>query len=171
MSRALNVFEFRRVNMHGTKSGPHADPDYRERYHPGSGDKIIDIAGPSSRVKEFIDRFYDMTQTNPLMPSARVSRDAKAMMEIAPYGDGVYLKSIQSLYPGERTGGATDMMRSVFDLADELGVTLHGVAKKYGTHEGFLTQRQLVAWYKRLGFEVNTRYDPPQVKYRPGSRG
>lgn len=35
MIRAQNVFEFRRVNMHGTKTGPGADPDYREKYHPG----------------------------------------------------------------------------------------------------------------------------------------
>ena len=28
-TRAENVYEFRRVNMHGTKTGPHADPDYR----------------------------------------------------------------------------------------------------------------------------------------------
>jgi hypothetical protein len=31
MNRAENVFEFRRVNMHGTKTGPHADPDYTMR--------------------------------------------------------------------------------------------------------------------------------------------
>jgi hypothetical protein len=35
MNRAENVYEFRRVNMHGTKTGAHADPDYHEKYHPG----------------------------------------------------------------------------------------------------------------------------------------
>jgi hypothetical protein len=37
VDRAQNILAFRRVNMHGTKSGPHADPDYEQRYHPGSG--------------------------------------------------------------------------------------------------------------------------------------
>lgn len=37
MSRAQNIYEFRRINMHGTKSGPNADPDYAEKYHPGKG--------------------------------------------------------------------------------------------------------------------------------------
>jgi hypothetical protein len=32
---AENVFNFRRIHMHGTKSGPNADPDYEQRYHPG----------------------------------------------------------------------------------------------------------------------------------------
>jgi hypothetical protein len=153
--------------MHGTKTGPHADPDYAERYHPGKAP--IKIKERPDKVKAFIDRFYDMTQTNPLMPSARVSADATVMMEIAPYGDGIYLKSIQSLYPGERKGGATRMFNQLFDLADELGVTLHGTVAAYGTHEGFLTQKQLIEWYKRLGFEVDNRIQPG-VTYRPGSR-
>lgn len=37
MNRAQNIYEFRRINMHGTKSGPNADPDYAEKYHPGKG--------------------------------------------------------------------------------------------------------------------------------------
>ena len=160
MNRAENVFEFRRVNMHGTKSGPHADPDYRERYHPGNETK--------SPVETFIDRFYEMTQTNPIMPTARVSADAQAMMEIIPYEDGIYISSIQSLYPGERRGGAERMLRQVADLADELGVTLYGTAKAYGTHEGFLTQEQLTEWYRSLGLEIGRG---GQVIYRPGSRG
>jgi hypothetical protein len=38
MNRAQNIYEFRRIHMHGTKSGPNADPDYAEKYHPGKGD-------------------------------------------------------------------------------------------------------------------------------------
>ena len=34
-TRAENVYEFRRVNFHGQKTGPHADPDYEQKYHPG----------------------------------------------------------------------------------------------------------------------------------------
>jgi hypothetical protein len=45
MNRAENVFEFRRVNMHGTKTGPHADPDYHEKYHPGEGGQTDWIGG------------------------------------------------------------------------------------------------------------------------------
>ena len=39
MNRAENVYEFRRINMHGTKTGPHADSDYHEKYHPTGGGK------------------------------------------------------------------------------------------------------------------------------------
>lgn len=35
MSRADNIFEFRRVNMHGDKG----KPGYAEKYHPGNGGK------------------------------------------------------------------------------------------------------------------------------------
>jgi hypothetical protein len=37
MNRAENILAFRRANMHGTLTGPNADPDYQEKYHPGSG--------------------------------------------------------------------------------------------------------------------------------------
>lgn len=45
MNRAENIYHFRRVNMHGTKSGPHADPDYHEKYHPGEGGQTDWIGG------------------------------------------------------------------------------------------------------------------------------
>ena len=38
MDRAQNILQFRhRVDMHGTKTGPNADLDYAESYHPGNG--------------------------------------------------------------------------------------------------------------------------------------
>jgi hypothetical protein len=39
MNRSENVHEFRRINMHGTKTGPDADPGYAEKYHPGTGSR------------------------------------------------------------------------------------------------------------------------------------
>jgi hypothetical protein len=40
MNRAERVYEFRRVNMHGTKTGAHADPDYEQKYHPGGASTL-----------------------------------------------------------------------------------------------------------------------------------
>lgn len=55
MNRAENIYEFRRVNMHGIKTGPHADPDYEQKYHPGkggsSGSKAFGLGNGKHRIK------------------------------------------------------------------------------------------------------------------------
>jgi hypothetical protein len=48
MNRAENILLFRRVNMHGTKSGPKADPDYETKYHPGGGNGQVKANGDSA---------------------------------------------------------------------------------------------------------------------------
>jgi hypothetical protein len=78
MNRAENIFNFRRINMHGTKSGPNADPDYRERYHPGPAQK--DLVGYTDvewakkkarelknqpigdRIDKFMSEYWDRTE-------------------------------------------------------------------------------------------------------------
>ena len=60
MNRAENIYQFRRVNMHGTLTGPNADPDYREKYHPGSGsEKKYPYSGEKVNTDRFIKWFGD----------------------------------------------------------------------------------------------------------------
>jgi hypothetical protein len=51
MDRAQNILRFRRIDMHGTKTGPNADPDYW-KYHPG-------YPGAGTKSKAFQEWFGD----------------------------------------------------------------------------------------------------------------
>jgi hypothetical protein len=59
MNRAENIYHFRRVNMHGTKTGPGADPDYAERYHPGTGGKQSGKSGQKDSAIQDLKRRVD----------------------------------------------------------------------------------------------------------------
>jgi len=121
----------------------------------------------TNQQKEFLDKFYERTQVHPLDGQQRISRDATAMLQLQPLGDDIHLSAIQTLYPGERRGGASRMLDEVIEIANDTGVRLTGTAKAFGTAEGRLTTAQLKSWYKRKGFKVigdQVIYEPPGVE-------
>jgi hypothetical protein len=114
-----------------------------------------------------MDRYYEDTQPHPFDRRSRINSKGTVVTDIFPHRTSISLSAIQSLYPGERRGDASDMVRYFLDLSDEFGVELHGTAKAYGMHEDFLTTEQLREWYARLGLTVS---DNNSVVYHPGDR-
>ena len=76
MSRAQNVYQLRRINMHGTKTGPHADPDYHEKYHPAEGGQT-DWIGGNYPVKSP----YPGAETKRLYNASIVAHDPDGYLE------------------------------------------------------------------------------------------
>ena len=104
------------------------------------------------KVDEFMETYFKVTQVHPFDNAARIAWDGKATATVRPYGDRINIEAVQSLAPGERSGSANGMIMTLVKIADETGVTLELTAKPFGTAEGRLTKRQLIAWYKRRGF-------------------
>lgn len=104
------------------------------------------------KVDEFMKTYYKVTQVHPFDNAARIAWDGKSTATVRPYGDRVNLEAVQTLAPGERSGSANGMVMTLVKIADETGVTIELTAKPFGTTEGKLNKRQLIAWYKRRGF-------------------
>jgi len=143
-------------------------PTLVEKLLPGiSG--AVDQALFSRPVKErqtaFMSDWNDQTQVHPFDNRSRISRDAKSMMDLMPIGDEIHLSAIQTLAPGERTGGSSRLLDVAIGLAEKHGLPLRGTAKKFGTAPGTMTTKQLKSWYKRKGFEVSG----DEVTYTPRS--
>ena len=103
-------------------------------------------------VDEFMEKYYKVTQKHPFDPAARIAWDGKSTVTIQPFNDYINLSAIQTLAPGERSGSANGVVMTLVAIADETGVPVRLSAKPFGTSEGRLTKRQLMAWYKRRGF-------------------
>lgn len=88
--------------------------------------------------EQFIDRAFEELDLGVL----EIELDSKA-------ADRVYVHHFKSIYPGE--GNARLAMEVLTRLADEMGVrlALYPFAE-FGPK--YLTQEELVDWYKRLGF-------------------
>jgi hypothetical protein len=108
-------------------------------------------------IAKFSKLYYDHTQVHPFDDAARISRDGKSIATLRSMGSGanayVYLDSIQTLAPEARTGSSSALLRLITNISDMTGVPIHLDAKPYGTTPGKLNKRQLIAWYKRNGFE------------------
>lgn len=65
--------------------------------------------------------------------------------------DVVHLNAIRSFSPGSRSGHGSHVLKQLLDRADRHGVTIELTAVPYGTKD--LKKKDLIAWYKRNGFE------------------
>lgn len=120
-----------------------------------------------TKTDEFMETYFKVTQVHPFDDAARIAWDGKSTATIRPWGDRIHIEAIQTLAPGERSGSANGMIMTLVKIADETGVTLELNAKPFGTTEGKLTKRQLIAWYKRRGFVLvggaEMEYVPQQI--------
>lgn len=108
-----------------------------------------------AKLKKFMDTFHKVTQEHPFDPSSRIAWDGKSMADVKPMWGDIYIQAIQTLAPGERSGSANGLIMTLVKIAQETGVTLRLDADPFGTTDGKLTKRQLIAWYKRRGFVVD----------------
>jgi len=132
-------------------------------------------------VNKFLKDFEKVGTRNPFMPSEMVimnpegaHEESGAAIELREGFEGdIHLSSLRSFRRGE--GNAEYAMKQVIDLADKHGLTLTGYAKPFGKDTSLesmdgskmLTKRQLIAWYKRLGFKSdkagNITREPQEV--------
>lgn len=108
-------------------------------------------------AKQFEADYFNFTQLHPLDDRARIhmnqelkSPDDFAILEISRVGKDIAINSIQSSRDGK--GNGSEGLNLLTDIADKNGVNLYLTAMPYGKET--LSQKQLVAWYKRHGFEV-----------------
>ena len=112
----------------------------------------------------FMSDYKSGTYDNPLMPEMRVwsyadnegERMPMVMTEIiARKWDGedvIWFKAIIS--PEKQgTGIASHVLKQITKMADKHAVTIYMSPKPFGTVPNKLNKSQLVAWYKRNGFE------------------
>lgn len=105
----------------------------------------------------FMDEVLANSQSNPI-DDTTIIFDNVVLLEIKRYGKGfeqhkdtVRLSAIITLYPNE--GRASKAMKHLQEIGRKHGVSLEGTVKRMGTQG--LNNKQLLDWYKRLGFKVS----------------
>jgi len=82
----------------------------------------------------------------------------EAAVELSRTSNGIRLHAIRSFAP--KSGAGTRAMQVVMNVADKHGFTITGTAKPFDTgQKGTLKSAPLKQWYKKLGFEVDSRGD------------
>ena len=181
MNRAENILAFRRANMHGTLTGPNADPDYQEKYHPGSGgQKSLPIEERIRKALEEANKF-DQQYSHSMILAWDEHHNLTNL-------DG-YTSAIEAtaLVNTDIEGfDIEEPMRIGLDLADKWDIpvvaSVHAFdgydADDYYPGQGLPTTEQLVRFYGAFGFtflsddaaDEMDMYRPALV-YFPGSTG
>ena len=115
-------------------------------------------------VVGFISDYRSKTYSHPLDPSMRVWSFAKKDGERLPLimtelskkrWDGEEVVWFHAIISPEKqgTGIASHVLKQIAKIADENGTTIWVAPKPFGTVENKLKKSQLVAWYKRNGWE------------------
>lgn len=107
VDRAQNILQFRRVNMHGTKTGPNADPNYAEKYHPGPGQGGF---GPTS--KAFKEWFGDSVVVDDFGNPLPVFHGTDTESPITEFRPGTHFGTALA---------ANERMRHLQDWSDRIG--------------------------------------------------
>ena len=147
--KKVPVFIMKSVPREIEESDFNVDPDDIPKPEP------IKLSGrkkKEAKMKEFMDKYYKVTQNHPFDSSQRIAWDGKSTAEVRPFHNYIYISAIQTLAPGERTGSASGMIMTLVALSNETGVPLNLLAEPFGDMKGKLTKAQLKAWYKRKGF-------------------
>lgn len=100
----------------------------------------------------FIDKLNAATMMNPLNPRERVI-DYKACVEVVDFDGYIIVKTIRSFERGKGYGRMA--LRTLTEIADELGLTLTLTPKPFKTADKGLNTTKLTAWYERHGFARN----------------
>jgi hypothetical protein len=181
MNRAENILAFRRANMHGTLTGPNADPDYQEKYHPGSGgQKSLPIEERIRKALEEANKF-DQQYSHSMILAWDEHHNLTNL-------DG-YTSAIEATALVNTDIDNFDIeepMRIGLDLADKWDIpvvaSVHAFdgydADDYYPGQGLPTTEQLVRFYKAFGFEDmpepaqdEMRMYRPALVYYPGNTG
>jgi len=108
-------------------------------------------------AQRFMDEVYENSMRNPI-DDTTIIFDNTVLLEIKRYSSGfsqhkdtIRLSAFITLYPGE--GRATKAMKHLQEIGRKHGVSIEGTVKRIG-NQG-LNNKQLMAWYKRLGFKVS----------------
>jgi len=101
-------------------------------------------------AEDFLEDFLDMSEEHPFNDRVRII--GGAAVEASRQGGNVRISDITSLDP--RKGHASAAMRLLQKLAKEHGVTLKLTAKAY--RDDMMSTEQLVNWYQKLGFEIES---------------
>ena len=126
---------------------------------PREMDEAVELTKDGDNVTDnFMGTLRKVTQDHPFDPGQRIAWDGKSTIDIKPMWGDIHVSAIQTLAPEERSGSANGLMMTVTKIADETGAKVRLEAKPFGTTEGKLTKRQLMAWYKRLGFVPDPDY-------------
>ena len=150
------------------KRAAEKEAEYQQIKDKYGFNEAIKIGGKKNpAVDEFMEKYYKVTQNHPFDPTSRIAWDGKSTVTVQPFNDYINLSAIQTLAPGERSGSANGVVMTLVALADETGVPLRLSAKPFGTSEGKLTKRQLIAWYKRRRFVPDPASGADGMTYTP----
>jgi len=156
-----------------------------EDYHPGmiklfkNSKDIIERALniKTAAVKDpaldaFMRDLWAQTTGNPFNNRERVWQN-KAIIEARPFGGEIHLSFIRSVE--QNKGWGTEGLKFLIGLADKHGVSIDLDASPVG--EKVLSKSQLIAWYKRHGFEHvkgdeadHLQYTPKRLKLGPNMK-
>ncbi|MFN9114349.1 MAG: hypothetical protein ACK5XN_30165 [Bacteroidota bacterium] len=119
------------------------------------------------RVEAFMEEFLAETQPHPFSPRIRLHGPGVVLLEVCKFAGTVRLGSIQSnMEPG--MGHASRTLDWLLRLADKHRVEISGFVEPFGTRDGRLKVRALLAWYKRHGFQTlpNRTITGTKIVYR-----
>lgn len=111
--------------------------------------------GEKDKLSAFIEEFRKLGTMNPFDNRTTLLSDMDVGVEVWEFADAVNF-NIATF--GERSMGlGTIALRRIIDLANKHQVPLRITVEPFGTRQG-LTKYELLQWYKRHGFVVDTRY-------------
>jgi hypothetical protein len=122
----------------------------------------IKLAGGNNDVKleAFLRDYENGTEPHPFDRNMRMWNDSVGL-EVSKFDRMIHISSIIS-FVKKNSGDASKALKWVCGLADKHGVKLSLIVhpiKNAGAKDGVdMTEAQLMAWYKREGFEVETGY-------------
>lgn len=94
-----------------------------------------------------LDEWHEITHEHPLNRSARLTDNAA--VEVSYFDGALHLSDVAAIGV-PRSGGGTQALQMLCDLADKHGVKITLTAKAYT--ENHMSTRQLKKWYERFGF-------------------
>ena len=119
--------------------------------------------GDPNAVQQALGEIHNTFPVNPMSPGEYMFPNAKnptAVFEVTERAGRLRLNGIRSLYPGQRSGGASAALKAVIAIADKHGVDMELTASPFGDEKTRLDHDQLQAWYRRNRFEGEKGYDP-----------
>ena len=140
-----------------TYASPERDADYMEA---AEGESIApplfppgaDMTTPKHRVIQgFVDKGYTVMR-NPF-DYREILVNEEFLVELSDRGNGVRIGSVRSLEKGK--GSGTRGMLALKDVLDATGISAYGNVEAFG--QGGLTDNQLAKWYRKLGFQVESK--------------
>lgn len=120
------------------------------------------------RLKAFMDEYIANTEAHPFNRQQRIMWPV--VLEISTFDGTIHLGDITTV-DQHRQGHATRVLTWLKSLADKHGVAITGIAKAYNKRDKNVINKasQLVAWYKKHGFDISrgSAGDGYPIRYNP----